>query len=145
MNDFVKNRVRRYFAEEDLNCATTALLIMSEYFDVAIDRQVLHAAVGMHGAGGYRAQCGIVEGTLMSIGILGKVRGIPEKNIVEFCADFANSFELEFTSLSCRDLRPGGFNDDDPPHLCEELTVRGITHNMKMVAEWLEEHSDIQN
>lgn len=145
MNDFVKNRVRRYFGEQDLNCATTAILIISEYFDINIDKQVLNAAIGMHGAGGYRAQCGIVEGSLMSIGILGKARSIGEDNIIEFCASFANSFELEFSSLSCRDLRPGGFNDDDPPHLCEELTVRGISHNMKMIADWLEAHSDTQS
>jgi len=138
MNHFVKNRVRTCFGEHDLNCATTAILIISEYFDTVVDQQVIDAAVGMHGAGGYRAQCGIVEGTLMSIGIVGRARKISEDNIIGFCKDFANTFELEFASLSCRDLRPGGFNDDDPPHLCEDLTVRGISHSIKEIAGWLE-------
>lgn len=137
MSHFVKTRVRTYFGEQDLNCATTALLIIAEYFDISIEKQVVDAALGMHGAGGYRAQCGIVEGTLMSIGVLGRVRNIPEDNIIEFCKEFAGSFELEFSSLGCRDLRPGGFNADDPPHLCEDLTVRGISHNIKQIEGWL--------
>jgi hypothetical protein len=141
MNDFVKTRVRTYFGEQDLNCALSALLIISEYFDVALDNQVMDATTGMHGAGGYRAQCGIVEGTLMSIGVVGRARQIPKATIVEMCKDFAHSFELTFSSLSCRELRPGGFNDDDPPHLCEDLTVRGVSHGVKMIAEWLEKSS----
>jgi len=31
--------------------------------------QLLDAAVGMHGAGKYGAQCGLVEGSLMFIGL----------------------------------------------------------------------------
>lgn len=139
MNGFVKKRVHNYFWEQDLNCASAALLIISEYFDLKLERQVLDAAVGMHGAGGYRTQCGIVEGTLMSIGVVGRARDIPDAQIMNLCKEFAGSFEKEFSSLSCRVLRPCGFNDDDPPHLCEDLTVRGISHGLKMIAEWLEE------
>lgn len=134
----MKTRVRTYFGEQDFNCASTALLIISEYFDITLDKQVMDASIGMHGAGGYRVQCGIVEGTLMSIGVLGKARNIAEEEIIDFCKGFAISFEMHFSSLSCKDLRPGGFNDDDPPHLCEGLTVRGISHNIKLIAEWLE-------
>lgn len=138
MNGLVKKRVRTYFGDQDLNCASTALLIISEYFDVALEKQTLDAAIGMHGAGGYRVQCGIVEGTLMAIGIVGRAKNVSEDEIISFCKDFASRFELQFSSLSCRDLRPGGFNDDDPPHLCEDLTVRGISHNVKLMADWLE-------
>jgi len=35
---------------------------------------VLNFAIGLFGAGGYQAQCGLVEGTLMFIGILGKTK-----------------------------------------------------------------------
>lgn len=42
----------------------------------------MDAALGMHGAGGYRAQCGLVEGALMFIGIWGKMHGKEEAEIV---------------------------------------------------------------
>jgi hypothetical protein len=62
MNDpeFVKNRVSRYYWEEDINCATTTLKILSEAFRVDLNEQVLAAATGMHGAGAYGVQCGLV-------------------------------------------------------------------------------------
>lgn len=31
-----------------------------------------------------------------------------------------------FGSLSCYDLRPNGFSENDPPHVCERLTVNAI-------------------
>ena len=136
MEDFVKDRVRYYFGEKNLNCASTALHIISEYLDIPVDKQVLDAAIGMHGAGGYRAQCGIVEGTLMSIGIVGKARKRRDEDIVSFCQKFAQKFEHDFKSLSCATLRPNGFNDDDPPHLCEGLTADGICLGLLLLSEW---------
>ena len=46
--------------------------------------------------------------------------------IVSLCYGFAEAFEKEFSSLRCRELRPGGFSESDPPHLCENLTVEAI-------------------
>lgn len=137
MNEFVKERVHGHYWDRDLNCASTTLEVLSEYFDIAIERQVLDSAIGMHGAGGYQAQCGIVEGTLMFIGILGRTRSIADEEIVSFCKEFAQNFENEFTSLGCKILRPEGFSPDNPPHLCEGLTVNGITHNIKLISNWL--------
>lgn len=137
MNEFVKKRVHEYYWERDLNCASTTLQIMSEYFDIPLEKQVLDSAIGMHGAGGYQAQCGIVEGTLIFIGILGRAMLIPDEEIVTFCKDFAQNFENEFMSLNCKTLRPEGFKLDNPPHLCEGFTVNGIIHNITLISNWL--------
>jgi hypothetical protein len=88
-----------------------------------VSPQVFDAAVGMHGAGRYGAQCGLVEGGLMFLGVWGKMMGRSEDWIVEQCNAYARNFESRFGSLLCRDLRPQGFADDQPPHLCEGLTV----------------------
>ncbi len=95
--------------------------------------QVLDAAAGMHGAGGYRAQCGLVEGPLMFLGIVWRQAGIPDKEIEKSCRQFASQFEGRFSSLLCSVLRPGGFNRDDPPHLCEDLTCRTVSFSMEFV------------
>ncbi|PHR30570.1 MAG: redox-active protein [Desulfotalea sp.] len=142
MNIYIEKRVHYYFCEKDLNCASAALHIVLEYFDIAIEKQVLDSAVGMHGAGGYRAQCGIVEGVLMSIGIVCRNRNIADDETVLLCRGFAQKFENEFNSLSCEVLRPNGFNDNDPPHLCEGLTVDGIRFGIVFIAEWLEKIPD---
>lgn len=137
MKEFVKSRVHDYYWEKDLNCATSTLLVMAEYFGITLQPQLIDAAVGMHGAGGYRAQCGLVEGMLMFIGIFGRQKKVDDEEITGFCREFARKYEDTFSSLTCHNLRPGGFNDDDPPHLCEGLTDDSISHNIQMIETWL--------
>ena len=135
--DFVQKRVHHYYWNENLNCASTTLHVMSEYFKVDINPQVFDAAVGMHGAGGYQAQCGIVEGTLLFIGILGRSKGVCDGKIIAFCNKFATMFEGKFKSLSCNVLRPEGFGPNNPPHICEDLTARSIDYNLQLIIDWL--------
>ncbi|NLW00226.1 MAG: C_GCAxxG_C_C family protein, partial [Clostridiales bacterium] len=67
--ELVASRVHEYYWEYDWNCATTVLRILAAIDGIELNEQVLAAAVGMHGAGRYGAQCGLVEGGLMYLGI----------------------------------------------------------------------------
>ena len=60
-DEIIAARVHEYYCVNDYNCAITILKILSENFFVNINQQVINAAIGMHGAGKYRAQCGLVE------------------------------------------------------------------------------------
>jgi len=122
----IESMVHELYWAQDLNCATTVVKVLSRIYDINIEDQVLESLVGMHGAGGFGAQCGLVEGSLMFLGIYGKSQGLKQDQIIKMCFDFAHSFEKEFLSLSCSELRPGGFRQEDPPHLCEGLTIRAI-------------------
>ncbi len=124
--EYIKRRVHELYWNEDINCARTALICFSELFDTMIEPQTLQAAVGLHGAGGYRGQCGLVEGALMFIGIYLHTLGKTEEEIVSACYHFASAFEKNFGSLRCLELRPSGFSENDPPHMCENLTCNGI-------------------
>lgn len=123
----IKSRVHTLYWNHDLNCAKTTLICLSEHFGITLDPQILNAATGMNGGGRVGGQCGLVEGALMFIGILGHARGMSEKEIVDHCGRFSQAFVDKFGSMLCRDLRPGGFQKSDPPHLCENLTVGSIT------------------
>jgi C_GCAxxG_C_C family probable redox protein len=127
--------VHSYYWNDDLNCAVTTIKTLAEIFNIEIQLQVLDAAIGMHGAGKFGAQCGLVEGSLMFIGILGRQKGIEQEKIVAVCYEFAEGFEKRFKSLRCRDLRPQGFNVNDPPHLCEGKTKIAITFAAKFVSK----------
>ncbi len=131
--DVIQSRVHQYYWKDNLNCATVVLKNLSETFGISLNQQVLDAAIGMHGAGGFRAQCGLVEGTLLFIGIFGKTRNISDQKIVELCRLFAQAFEHEFASLLCRELRPEGFTVDNPPHLCEQLTIRANLFSISFI------------
>ena len=132
--EFVKTRVSKYYWQDDVNCATTILKILSEVFDVKLNKQVIDAAIGMHGAGKYGAQCGLVEGTLMFLGIFGRENNIPDNIIVDSCREFANQFENKFKSLQCSILRPEGFHPDNPPHLCEPLTCKAVEFSINFIS-----------
>ncbi len=126
MKERIKNRVHELYWNDDINCARTVIICLGELFETAIEPQTIWSAVGLHGAGGYRAQCGIVEGTLMFIGIYLHKLGKTENEIISACYNFASAFEKAFGSLRCLELRPTGFSENDPPHMCENLTCDGI-------------------
>ncbi|MBV7275157.1 C_GCAxxG_C_C family protein [Clostridium sp. PL3] len=122
----IREMVHRLYWELDINCARTTLACLSELTDTTVNPQTMHAAIGLHGAGGYRAQCGLVEGSLMFIGIFLVLKGKSDSEISDICYRFAGEFTKKFSSLRCCELRPNGFKEDDPPHACEELTGNAI-------------------
>ena len=128
--ELINEKVHSYYWNDDLNCAITSLRILSEIFQTNLCSQIVSAGIGMPGAGGYGAQCGLVSGSLMFIGILGKENGQKNEAIIKTCYEFAKRFENEFGSLDCRVLRPQGFKPDNPPHLCEEITKKAIMFTM---------------
>ena len=124
--EYIKQEVHRLYWEHDTNCARTTMHCLGGLLNTEIEEQTWNAAVGMFGAGGYRAQCGLVEGSLLFIGIYCYNREIPKEKSISLCKQFASEFEGKFGSLRCRELRPGGFNEEDPPHLCEKMTCEAI-------------------
>lgn len=127
MKDLIKELIHDFYWNMDINCAKTTLLCLSKMLGVPIEPQTLHSATGLHGAGGFQAQCGLVEGSLMYIGIYFKEKGKTDGEVSDICFQFAGKFKERFSSLSCQQLRPNGFNEDDPPHACEILTGEAIT------------------
>lgn len=123
IREWVAGEVRRHYWQEDINCARTVLAILAELGGQVIHPQVVAAATGLHGAGGFGAQCGLVEGGLIYIGIAGAERGLSDEEIGDLCREYAEGFTAALGSLLCRELRPEGFGPDNPPHLCEKRTV----------------------
>jgi hypothetical protein len=137
---FVERRVHDDYWNEDLNCAITSLKILSERFETPVHSQVLDAALGMHGAGRYGAQCGLVEGALMYLGLYGRANGLRDEEVVAACQAYARAFEGRFGSLLCRELRPDGFRPDDPPHLCEDLSCQVIAFDIGYISDLAHRH-----
>ncbi len=135
MKKQIMNRVHELYWKDDINCARTAIICLSELFEITVEPQIIWSAIGLHGAGGYRAQCGVVEGTLMFIGIYLHMMKKTEDEIVSACYNFASDFDRRFGSLRCFELRPTGFSENDPPHMCESLTCNGIEFAYQYISE----------
>ena len=135
---FIDKKVHKYYWQDNVNCASTTLKILSQIFEIELNSQVINSAVGLNGAGRYGAQCGLVEGTLMFIGILAYKKYLSKEQIVEHCHSFAKEFKKEFGSLLCRELRPQGFSKDNPPHLCENLTKKTIIFSTEFIEKFIQ-------
>ena len=127
-------RVHAYYWNEDLSCAITTLKILAELFNSQLHPQVIQAAYGLN-AGRLGSQCGLVEGTLMFIGVYGREKGIASQDIAELCRKFSKYFDTEFGSVVCKELRPQGFSPNNPPHLCENITKRAIGFSVEFIAK----------
>ncbi len=123
---FVSERVNDYYRNKYFNCAKTTLLILAEKFEVELQGQILDGAIGLNGAGQYRAQCGLAEGVLIFLEVYLKSMKLGVEKIQKNCNLFAHKFETKFGSLSCRELRPSGFQSTDPPFICQDLSMRTI-------------------
>ncbi|MGB3209397.1 MAG: C-GCAxxG-C-C family protein [Desulforhopalus sp.] len=134
-NLFVVERVFECYWTDDINCATTTLRILSEFFEIELSSQVIDAAVGMHGAGKYGAQCGLVEGSLMFLGIFGRLNNLSDDRTTESCKEFAKEFECKFGSLQCSIIRPERFHPDNPPHICEPLTCKAVEFSINFISD----------
>jgi C_GCAxxG_C_C family probable redox protein len=132
---FIQSKVKEYYWQEDVNCATTTLKVLSDHFGLKLSPQILDCAIGMHGAGEYGAQCGLVEGVLMFLGIYGREKKVPKDDIILYCNEFAKQFEKNFKSLQCSVLRPEGFHPDNPPHLCETLTCNTVQFSIEFISK----------
>ena len=130
---FINDRITEYFVKGDHNCAVSTLLILSEKYELPVSQQVLDAATGMNGAGRSQAQCGLVEGTLMFLGIWGRKHDLSQDEIVNICYEYAAGFINKFGSLSCRELRPEGFKPENPPHLCKELAHNSVQYGISFI------------
>ncbi len=139
MRDQLDQRVHDCYWGQGLNCARTVLLALAEEFDFMIDRQLYNAACGMHGAGGFGAQCGAVEGALIFLGAYLGSKNWPEDEISNACYGFAERFTEQFGSLRCSKLRPGGFTEQDDPHLCDRYVAGAIRAALEQLQKTLVE------
>lgn len=132
LKDLINIRVHDYYWNKDLSCVVTTLKILSELFRAELNPDVLSAAFGLNaGRCGYK--CGLVEGTLMFIGLYGSPDSINNERKVDLCHKFCNRFETRFNSLLCKELRPEGFVPTNPPHLCEGLTKEAIAFSAEFI------------
>jgi hypothetical protein len=56
-----------------------------------------------------------------------------DDEIMEICREYASEFEKRFGSLSCRMLRPEGFEENLPPHLCEPLSIDAVCFDIEFI------------
>jgi hypothetical protein len=136
LEELVAVRVEHMFHDLDLSCVHTTLKILSEVYETEVGQQIYDASAPMAGGGGcYGGQCGLIQGGVMFIGILSTQRGLDKEACDKHAFDYSAQSEKELGSLLCREIRPEGFADDNPPNLCEPRTVTSIVSTARFIAD----------
>jgi len=134
IDKFIDEKIKLYHHEQKNNCAQTTLKILSEIFNIPVSKQVIDSACGLNGGGRYGAQCGLLEGALMFIGIKAGQDAKDKKYSNKSCYTYTENFNKKFQSLLCSDLRPEGFGKDVPFDKCEKLfkeTLNAVIEHIK--------------
>jgi hypothetical protein len=136
LEQLVAARVENMYHDLDLSCVHTTLRILEEVFDTPIAPETYDASAGMLGGGGcFGGQCGLIQGGIIFISLLCARGGLDEDTLKQHCYDYSALTVKELGSLLCREIRPEGFSDDNPPNLCEPRTVQNITATVRFVAD----------
>lgn len=135
----ILERVHELYWNDDKNCAITTVTILSEHYDVRLESQVIDGLAFMPGLGMNGLTCGIVIGGLTFIGIFQKERQYDNGSMKQQAQQLVAEFKKTFGSELCSVLRPEGFSEDNPPHLCENLTVKAIKFIINFIDERVKE------
>ncbi len=134
LQELINVRVHDYYWNDDFSCAITTLKVLSELYYPELHPQIIEAAFGLN-AGRCGLQCGLVEGTLLFIGVYASQNNRTKEEITNLCHKFCSEFQITFGSLLCNELRTQGFSPNNPPHLCENLTKKAVTFSADFISK----------
>lgn len=98
---------RKYYFEQDLNCAETVLLAAGEYFGLADVNEGSVRGLGAFGSGcGCGKLCGAVAASVAALGMaLTKERAHTSPELRKATAEYMRTFIAQHGSDQCRELR----------------------------------------
>jgi len=128
----ILEKMHYYYVEQGLNCAEATIIVLSEKFDLLINQQVMAAAIGMNGAGGSGAQCGLIEGSLMFLGILGVVKNATKDEIKAVIQNYTKLFNDKFHSLNCNFIKP---ENEYESKKCRDLAKESVQFCFEYIIE----------
>lgn len=122
IENFIDKQVHENYWEKDLNCATNILMLLSELTDIKLDKQILHSVSGFDGVNPLIAQCGLMSGALMFLGIYGREKNIPNSQLKSYSYDYSKYFQRKFGDTGCNSLNGKNSSLNLSPFSCEILT-----------------------
>lgn len=104
---------KRYFLEEDCNCAESLLLAANEYYHLGLDASRCHLLVSAFGGGmGCGSVCGALAGAMAAIGQMTVTgRAHATEGFKDICAGYVKRFEAALGSQMCAQIKPALFKE----------------------------------
>ena len=100
----MNNLIRKYRNKElyNLNCSEAIIYAANEYYNFGLSNNALKMMSGFGGGHFEKHLCGIVSGSIATLGIIFKDRFYNEKSILELAVmEFKKLFRDEFETIEC--------------------------------------------
>ena len=128
----LSERAKYYYLDENMNCAVSVLLAASDHYDLGLTKADAKMMVGFGGGLGCGHLCGALSGAVAAMGKLLLPDGVMRSHdFAEVCAEFVASFEKEWATSMCGELKEKIF---DPDVRCAKAVLK--------TADMLQEYLD---
>lgn len=101
----LRDRVKKYFLDEELNCAESMLAAANEEYGLGLTPGEIELMRGFGGGMGYGTTCGAISGSIAALSKLICVK-VDKDTAHEVTSGFLEEFEKRFASSRCDDLVP---------------------------------------
>ncbi len=131
---------KKYYLDEDNNCAETVLHIANEQFGFHIDDEDFKLIGAFGGGMGSGLTCGVLCGSLAALGRLA-IHGSAHKTVGfrELCREYVELFQKAFGDTDCAALKPIWFKEDGSR--CLEI----VEKNSELFSRFIDEHESMIN
>lgn len=103
----LKETARKYYVEQDYNCAEAILLAGNELYQLGISKEDILIISGFGAGMGCGATCGAVAGSIALLGkLMLKSHAHESSRFSPNCAAFIAAVRAEYGSELCADLKP---------------------------------------
>lgn len=102
----MKENAKKYYLDQDFNCAETVLRLANDRFALNIGEDDLKLVSGFGGGMGCEKTCGALCAGLAAISkavVTGRAHAT--ENFKEICSNYVSKFEETLGSISCAELR----------------------------------------
>lgn len=109
----LKDMTEKYYSEKyNLNCAETIIYAANEEYDMKLDKKALKTMAAFGGGMGIESVCGVISGSLATLGILFTKKSAheSEKN-KKLAQEFFEKFKGKLNNIMCKELKECHRND----------------------------------
>lgn len=109
----LRERARKYYLEQNYNCAESVLRAANEEYGLGLDEEALKLMAGFGGGMGCGGVCGALSGGIAALGKLRvNDRAHTTPGFSEECAGLVAAFEGKAGSSQCSRLKPRFFREE---------------------------------
>lgn len=127
----IRDYTRKYYLEENCNCAETVFLAASEALNLGLGMEDARLICAFGGGMGCGSVCGALAGAMA---ILGKCmvtdRAHTTAGFKESCAALKEEFEARMGSIFCDDIKKNNFTESERCLLTVQLAADVLDANL---------------